>query len=126
MIINNKKIWLSAPHMGGEEIKFVTTAFETNWIAPLGPNVNGFEDDLVNYTHRKYAAAQTSGKAAIQLGLKLLGIKVGEGSLIGIGTAIIPGIHIGDWSILGAGSVVVENIPSHQTWVGNPAKPLYK
>lgn len=54
------------------------------------------------------------------------GIKVGEGSLIGIGSAIIPGIHIGDWSILGAGSVVVKNIPSHQTWVGNPAKSLYE
>jgi len=74
----SKKIWLSAPHMGGEEIKFVTTAFETNWIAPLGPNVNGFENDLVSYTHRKHAAALTSGTAAIHLGLTLVGVSQGD------------------------------------------------
>jgi dTDP-4-amino-4,6-dideoxygalactose transaminase len=45
-MMNKPKIWLSSPHMGGEEQKFVEEAFETNWIAPLGPNVNGFEADL--------------------------------------------------------------------------------
>lgn len=41
-----EKIWLSSPHMGGNERQFVTEAFDTNWVAPLGPNVNGFEDDI--------------------------------------------------------------------------------
>ena len=45
----NSKIWLSSPHMGGNEQKYVKEAFDTNWVAPLGPNVNGFEQDLVNY-----------------------------------------------------------------------------
>lgn len=44
-----KKIYLSSPHMGGKEISFVNEAFETNWIAPLGPNVDGFENDLSSY-----------------------------------------------------------------------------
>ncbi|MCT4597333.1 MAG: DegT/DnrJ/EryC1/StrS family aminotransferase, partial [Vallitalea sp.] len=43
------KIWLSSPHMGGDEQAFVKEAFDQNWIAPLGPNVNGFEEDLQNY-----------------------------------------------------------------------------
>jgi dTDP-4-amino-4,6-dideoxygalactose transaminase len=46
----NEKIWLSSPHMGGTEQKYVNEAFATNWIAPLGPHVNGFEQDLATYT----------------------------------------------------------------------------
>ena len=42
----NPKIWLSSPHMGGKEQEFIKEAFDTNWIAPLGPNVNGFENDI--------------------------------------------------------------------------------
>ena len=44
--MNESKIWLSSPHMGGNENKYVQEAFDTNWIAPLGPNVNGFEKDI--------------------------------------------------------------------------------
>ena len=44
--MNNKKIWLSSPHMGGNEEKYVNDAFQTNWVSPLGPNVNGFENDI--------------------------------------------------------------------------------
>ena len=47
--MNNSKIWLSSPHMGGTEQKYVQEAFDTNWVAPLGPNVNGFENDLEKY-----------------------------------------------------------------------------
>ena len=47
--MNNSKIWLSSPHMGGTEEKYVQEAFETNWVAPLGPNVNGLENDLEMY-----------------------------------------------------------------------------
>ena len=71
----NERIFLSAPHMGGEEIKFIQHAFDENWIAPLGPNVNGFEADVQEYNNIPYAAALSSGTAAIHLALILLGVK---------------------------------------------------
>lgn len=74
----NSKIWLSSPHMGGEEFPFVKEAFDTNWIAPLGPHVNGFEQELCNYTGAKHAAALSAGTAAIHLSLILLGVKAGD------------------------------------------------
>jgi len=65
--------------MGGEEQKFVNEAFETNWIAPLGPNVNGFESDIQNYLDKDvHVAALSSGTAAIHLGLKLLGVGIDD------------------------------------------------
>jgi dTDP-4-amino-4,6-dideoxygalactose transaminase len=69
------KIYLSSPHMGGDEIKFVQEAFDTNWIAPLGPNVNGFEKDIQEYNQIKNCAVLTSGTAAIHLALVLLGVE---------------------------------------------------
>ncbi len=74
----NTKIWLSSPHMGKEEERFVKEAFDTNWIAPLGPHVNGFEADLQNYTGAAHAAALSAGTAALHLSLILLGIKPGD------------------------------------------------
>ncbi|WP_010522817.1 DegT/DnrJ/EryC1/StrS family aminotransferase [Aquimarina agarivorans] len=74
-----KKIWLSSPHMGGAEQVFVDEAFETNWVAPLGPNVNGFESDLQSYLNDgNYVAALNSGTSALHLGLKLLGVSKGD------------------------------------------------
>lgn len=73
-----KKIWLSSPHMGGTELNYIHEAFDSNWVAPLGPNVNGFEEDLQNFTKSPYAAALTSGTAAIHLGLIMLGVKAGD------------------------------------------------
>lgn len=75
---NKRKIWLSAPHMGGDEWLYVQNAFETNWIAPLGPHVDGFEEDLCAFTGTRYAAAVSSGTAAIHLALILLGINSGD------------------------------------------------
>ena len=72
------KIWLSSPHMGNDELVYVKEAFETNWIAPLGPHVNGFEEDLQNYTGVKHAAALSSGTAALHLALIILGVKNGD------------------------------------------------
>ncbi|GEQ87196.1 pyridoxal phosphate-dependent aminotransferase [Patiriisocius marinistellae] len=73
------KIWLSSPHMGGSERKFVTEAFDTNWVAPLGPNVNGFEKDLESYLKDDiYVGALSSGTAAIHLALILLGVTAGD------------------------------------------------
>lgn len=77
--IKDTKIWLSSPHMGGEELKFVKKAFEENWIAPLGPNVNGFESDLASYLQQStHVAALSSGTAALHLGLKLVGVNRGD------------------------------------------------
>ncbi len=77
--MNNQKIWLSSPHMGGNEQQFVNEAFETNWVAPLGPNVNGFENDLETYLDAdSNVAALSSGTAAIHLGLILLNVKAGD------------------------------------------------
>ena len=71
-----KKIWLSSPHMGSNEIKYVEEAFNTNWIAPLGPNVNQFENSIQNYINEDvHVACLSSGTASIHLGLKLLGIE---------------------------------------------------
>lgn len=72
----NKKIWLSSPHMGGKEIEFVNEAFDTNWIAPLGPNVNGFESDIKKFLNQEvFVSALSSGTAAIHLGLLMLGVE---------------------------------------------------
>lgn len=68
------KIWLSSPHLSGHEQKYVQEAFATNWIAPLGPNVDGFEQDLCNYVGINHAAALSSGTAALHLALILLGV----------------------------------------------------
>ena len=70
------KIWLSSPHMGGKEKEFVDEAFAANWIAPLGPNVDGFENDIASYLDEDvHVAALSSGTAAIHLALILLGVK---------------------------------------------------
>lgn len=77
--MNNPKIWLSSPHMGGNEEKFVQEAFDTNWVAPLGPNVNGLEHDLEKYLgNQSYVGALSSGTAAIHLGLISLGVQAGD------------------------------------------------
>lgn len=75
-----EKIWLSSPHMGGEEQKFIQEAFDTNWVAPLGPNVNGFEKDLESYLNKEglHVAALSAGTAAIHLGLILLDVGQGD------------------------------------------------
>ena len=73
------KIWLSSPHMGGSEQKYVNEAFETNWIAPLGPNVNAFEQSIGNTLGNDvHVAALSAGTAAIHLGLELLGVGKGD------------------------------------------------
>lgn len=75
----NKKIWLSSPHLSGNEMKYIQHAFDTNWIAPLGPNVNEFENKLQNYLgENNFVAALSSGTAAIHLGLILAGVTYGD------------------------------------------------
>ncbi|OIQ21449.1 MAG: pyridoxal phosphate-dependent aminotransferase [Flavobacterium sp. MedPE-SWcel] len=73
------KIWLSSPHMGGNEQVYVKEAFDTNWIAPLGPNVNGFEKDIESYLKNNvHVGALSSGTAALHVGLILLGVQAGD------------------------------------------------
>jgi len=75
----NPKIWLSSPHMSGKEQDFIKEAFATNWIAPLGPNVSGFENDLSSYLDEGVnVATLSSGTAAIHLALVLLDVKSGD------------------------------------------------
>ena len=71
----HKKIYLSSPHLTGEEQKYVKEAFDTNWVAPLGPNVNGLEEDICKYTGAKACSALSSGTGAIHLALILLGVE---------------------------------------------------
>ncbi|MCC5915831.1 MAG: aminotransferase class I/II-fold pyridoxal phosphate-dependent enzyme [Cryomorphaceae bacterium] len=79
----NEKIWLSSPHMGGSERKYVEEAFDTNWIAPLGPNVNGFEQDISDFLNARQpvgaqTAVLTSGTAALHLALVMLDVRPGD------------------------------------------------
>lgn len=75
----NDKIWLSSPHMGGTELKYIHEAFDANWVAPLGPNVTGFEKDLESYLAEDVqVAALSSGTAALHLALITLGVKAGD------------------------------------------------
>jgi len=74
----NNRIWLSSPHMGGNEQKYVNKAFESNWVAPLGPNVDGFEADLQVFTGSKHVAVLSSGTAALHLALILLDVRPGD------------------------------------------------
>jgi dTDP-4-amino-4,6-dideoxygalactose transaminase len=77
--MNESKIWLSSPHMGGTEQNYIQEAFDANWVAPLGPNVNGLEQDLAKYLgNNAHVGALSSGTAAIHLGLILLGVQAGD------------------------------------------------
>lgn len=76
--MNKKRIYLSSPTMHGEEQKFVQEAFDTNWVAPLGPNVNAFEQEIAAYTGCGHAAALSAGTAAIHMALKLLRVERGD------------------------------------------------
>jgi len=74
--MTKEKIWLSSPHMGGNEQKYVQEAFDTNWVAPLGPNVNGFEQDLETYLGKStHVAALSAGTGALHLALIQAGVK---------------------------------------------------
>ncbi|WP_439566357.1 aminotransferase class I/II-fold pyridoxal phosphate-dependent enzyme, partial [Gloeocapsopsis crepidinum] len=73
-----KPILLSTPHMGSDELKFVQEAFETNWIAPVGPHIDAFEQEFCQVIGASHAAAVSSGTAALHLALRLIGIEPGD------------------------------------------------
>ena len=73
------KIWLSSPHMSGAEQTYIKEAFDSNWVAPLGPNVNGFEDDIQSYLNEdRHVAVLASGTSALHLSLIILGVNNGD------------------------------------------------
>lgn len=74
----NKPILLSTPHIGSQELEFVKQAFDTNWIAPVGPHVDAFEQEFCQITGASYAAAVSSGTAALHLALQLVGVGSGD------------------------------------------------
>ena len=115
--MSNSKIWLSSPHMGGTEIKYIQHAFDTNWIAPLGPNVDGFEHDLEKYLGQEVSvAALSSGTAALHLALIILGVKAGDEVLcqsLTFSASANPIVY------LGATPVFVDSEPA--TWNMSPA-----
>jgi len=111
----NSKIWLSSPHMGGEEFNFVKEAFDTNWIAPLGPHVDGFEYDLEAFTGAKHAAALSSGTAALHLALVMLDIQPGDEVICQSFTFSASANPI---AYLGATPVFVDSEP--ETWNMSP------
>ncbi len=78
--MGKKRIYLSCPTMHKEEQEYINEAFDTNWVAPLGPNVDAFEKEMAQYTGAGYAAALSAGTAAIHLALRIL--SVGEGDVV--------------------------------------------
>ena len=73
-----ERVWLSSPHMGEMEKVYVAEAFTTNWIAPLGPNVDAFEKQLAGFVGVTGAVSLSSGTGALHMALKILGIKRGD------------------------------------------------
>jgi dTDP-4-amino-4,6-dideoxygalactose transaminase len=111
-----QKIWLSSPHMSGGEMKYIDEAFTTNWIAPLGPNVDKLEKEIADYLSVKSCAAMSSGTAAIHLALIVLGVKPGDEVLCSSFTFAASANPI---VYLGATPVFIDSEP--ETWNMDPA-----
>lgn len=110
-----KRIYLSSPTMYGDEQRFVKEAFDTNWIAPLGPNVNSFEKEMSDYVGVKACAALSSGTAAIHLALILLGVN--EGDLV-FCSDLTFSATVNPVSYLGAKQVFIDS--EKETWNMDP------
>jgi dTDP-4-amino-4,6-dideoxygalactose transaminase len=110
-----KKIYLCSPHMGGGEMKYIQEAFDSNWIAPLGPNVDAFEKELCTAVGARHVAALSSGTAAIHLSLILLGVKPGD---YVIGTSFTFSATVNPIAYLGATPVLVDS--EADTWNMDP------
>ena len=112
----NKRIYLSSPTMHGLEQKYVEEAFTTNWVAPLGPNVNEFEKEFANYLGEDcYAAALSAGTAAIHLALILAGVKRDD---IVFGTSLTFAATVNPITYLCAKPVFIDS--EEDTWNMDP------
>ena len=110
-----EKVYLVSPHMGGKEMKYIQEAFDTNWIAPLGKNVNQFEKEMTAYVGVKAGAALSAGTAALHLGLKALG--VGEGDVV-FCSSLTFSASANPIIYLGAKPVFIDSEP--ETWNMSP------
>ncbi|WP_136634297.1 aminotransferase class I/II-fold pyridoxal phosphate-dependent enzyme [Pseudooceanicola onchidii] len=110
------QVLLSTPHIGEDELAYVNEAFSTNWIAPLGPNVDQFERDVAEYVGSAAACALSSGTAAIHLGLDLLGVGQGDTVFVSDFTFIA---SVNPVLYLGAEPVLIDSEP--QSWNMSPA-----
>lgn len=115
MIKNKEKIYLSSPHMSGNEQKYIKDAFDSNWIAPLGPNVDEFERELASFVGVKGGAAVSSGTAAIHLALQLLNVQKGDTVFCSSFTFVASANPI---VYLGAEPVFIDSEP--ETWNMSP------
>ncbi|MGB3159834.1 MAG: aminotransferase class I/II-fold pyridoxal phosphate-dependent enzyme [Carnobacterium sp.] len=115
-----ERILLSSPHMSGNEQTYINEAFETNWIAPLGPNVVRFEKDIANYVGVKSAAVTDSGTAAIHLALSVLGVGKGDTVFCSTFTFVASANPV---LYLGADIVFIDSEP--ETWNMSPVA-LYR
>lgn len=109
------KIWLSSPHMSGNEMPFIQEAMDENLVFPLGPNVKGFEQDICEYTSIKYATCLSSGTAAIHLALQILGVEDGDEVICSSFTFAASAFPI---CYLGARPIFVDSEP--ETWNMDP------
>ncbi|SIR16495.1 pyridoxal phosphate-dependent aminotransferase EpsN [Bacillus cereus] len=115
MIKSKEKIYLSSPHMSGNEQKYIKDAFDSNWIAPLGPNVDAFERELASFVGVKGGAAVSSGTAAIHLALRLLDVQKGDTVFCSSFTFVASANPI---VYLGAEPVFIDSEP--ETWNMSP------
>lgn len=112
---HRKRIFLSSPHMGGNEQKYIQEAFDLNWIAPLGNNVNGFEEELATYNNISDVAVVTSGTAAIHLALSLLDVTIDDTVFVSSLTFVASANPI---LYQGAKPILIDSEPS--TWNMSP------
>jgi pyridoxal phosphate-dependent aminotransferase EpsN len=115
MFTNKKRIYLSPPHMSGNEMAFIQEAFDTNWIAPLGPHVDAFEKEIASHVGLVDAAAVSSGTAAIHLALRLLDVAEGDTVFCSSLTFVASANPI---VYLGATPVFIDSEP--ETWNMSP------
>jgi len=114
--MSKQKIWLSPPHMSGEEIKYIEEAFITNWISPMGPNIDNFEADLSKYLKIKHVAALNSGTSAIHLALLILGVKRGD---LVICSSFTFSASVNPVTYIGATPILIDS--EKDTWNMDPA-----
>ncbi|WP_289054517.1 DegT/DnrJ/EryC1/StrS family aminotransferase [Carboxylicivirga marina] len=109
--MKNDKIWLSSPHMGGEEMKYAQEAYDTNWVAPLGPNVDAFEEDIANFLNVCHVSALSSGTGALHLALVLLNVKPGDEVIV---QSFTFAASVNPISYLGAKPILIDS--ERKTW----------
>ena len=113
--MNNKRIFLSAPHMGDKELDFVHEAFASNYIAPVGPQVDAFEQEFATMVGAKYAAAVSAGTAALHLLLRYVGVGAGDEVICSTFTFVA---SVNPIMYLGAAPVLIDS--DHSSWNMNP------